>query len=191
MRTELQETTIKEKYFFFKLVYIIHAFLNKILQGVSYILRIIITFLTGFLLILTLIGIFGRFLGIDTSWVVELSVFTFVIIISLGLMLAQKNRSHLRITAFVEKLSPKKQRITIVFSELFTLVGLIIIANKGYFHAINSLNISTSTLSHYLSVGHFYIFFPLGVFFIALYTFNFMLGILIYPENVMKWLTGE
>ncbi len=191
MRTELQETTIKEKSFFFKLVYIIHTFLNKILQGVNYILSIIVRFLVGLLLILTLIGIFGRFLGIDTSWVIELSVFIFVINISLGLMLAQRSRIHLRITTFVTKLSPKKKRITIVFSELFTLVGLIIIAYKGYFHAINSFDISTSTLSRYLSVGHFYIFFPLGVSFMALYTFNFMLGILIYPENIMKWWTGE
>jgi len=191
LRTELQETTIKEKFFFFKLVYIIHTFLNKILQGVSYILGIIVIFLTGLLLILTLIGIFGRFLGIDTSWVIELSIFVFVIIISLGLMLAQKSRSHLRITTFVAKLSPKKQRVVVVFSELFTIVGLIIIAYEGYFYAINSFNISTSTLSHYLSVGHFYIFLPLGLFFMALYTFNFILGILIYPENITKWLKGE
>lgn len=168
-------------------------FQPKLHQAVNLMTRIInkvVPVLVLFLFCLALVGVFSRELAIATPWVEELVIFTLAGIAMLGLPLAQKTRSHLRIVSFVRRFSISTQRKIIIVSEIATVVGMLFLVATGITFVRKSLDISTTTLPG-LYVGYFYLVFPIGPALMGLYTLDFILGLLISPENIEKWFKGE
>jgi TRAP-type C4-dicarboxylate transport system permease small subunit len=106
--------------------------MKKITDVVSKILEY---FVGGFFLVIAataLAQVFTRYvLRQSLVWAHELDIFLMIWAVWLSAAIGIHRKAHLRITLVSERLSAEKQRVLVVFIDLFTLFLLIILGIKG------------------------------------------------------------
>lgn len=135
------------------------------LERLSRILDDVTSTISGILMsvlsILTLIGVFFRYvLGSPLEWSYELSIVSFAWMIFLGTAMAFKNHEHISINMVVDHLSPKvgyywKQVINIII-----MIFLILVVYHGMQVAMKTMGQKYNTIP--LSKGVFYLSFPIA-----------------------------
>ena len=115
------------------------------------------------MMLATLLQIIARFTPISINWTEELARLGFVFITFFGLGIAFRDKEHIVVSSFIDRLSPRNQAKLKIFVD-FLLVFFTISLMRGSFVMMRrTWGSPTGSLSQFgITIGHKYLVIPIG-----------------------------
>lgn len=111
--------------------------------------------------IAVLLQLFTRLLGYPLSWGEEVARFTYIWSAFIGASYVTMTREHIQVSFFVNKLSPKVQRVIQILQGILMIGGSIWILPSAFAHSVEQYGNLSPALE--MPIFYVYISFPIGM----------------------------